>query len=287
MLTKLKSLLGMGPKRDNMSRFRIMGQTGKGSMSRVLRAHDTPRNMEVAIKILDPNKLAKLVQRQAIKRAPEGEIAAAFHHPNVVRTFEHGINSERHQFLVMEFVKGVGLNYLIETRSDRLDGQRISLCRQAALGIAHIHDCNFIHRDICPRNIMVREDGTVKIIDFGLTVPNEPEFRKPGNRTGTAAYMAPELIRRSATDYRVDIFSFGVTMYETMTAELPWPGQDSLTVIVQHLNVEPTPPRELRPDITPELEQIMLKALARSPDERYQHMREIVMALDRLEKTDY
>jgi len=287
MLTRLKSLLGMGPKRDNLSRFRILGQTGKGSMSRVLRAHDKSRDIEVAIKILDPNKLAKLVQRQAVKRPPEGEIAGAFHHPNVVRTFEHGVNMEGHQFVVMEFIRGVGLNYLIETRSDKLEGQRVHLCRQAALGPAHIHDCNFIHRDICPRNIMVSEEGEPKIIDFGLTVPDEPEFKKPGNRTGTAAYMAPELIRRAVTDLRVDIFSFGVTMYETMTGELPWPGQESLTVIVQHLNVEPTAPRELNPDITPEMEAIMLKALERHPDQRYQHMREIVMALDRLEKRDY
>ena len=287
MLTRLKSLLGMGPKRDNLSRFRILGQTGKGSMSRVLRAHDKSRDIEVAIKILDPNKLAKLVQRQAVKRPSEGEIASAFHHPNVVRTLEYGINAESHQFLVMEFIKGVGLNYLIETRSERLNGQRISLCRQAALGIAHIHDCNYIHRDVCPRNTMVNEEGEAKVIDFGLTVPDEPEFKKPGNRTGTAAYMAPELIRRSVTDHRVDIFSFGVMMYELMTADLPWPGQESLTVIVQHLNVEPTPPRSLRPDIAPELEQIMLKTIHRSPDQRYQHMREIAMALDRLERKDY
>ena len=287
MLGKLRELLGMGRKRDDLSRFRILGQTGKGSMSRVLRAFDTSRDTDVAIKILDPNKLAKLMQRQALNRPPEGEIASAFRHPYVVRTLEYGINTEGHQFLVMEFIKGVGLNYLIETRSEDIQGRRIDLCVQIARGMAHIHDCNFIHRDVCPRNIMVDENRTAKIIDFGLSVPDEAEFKKPGNRTGTAAYMAPELIRRTATDHRVDIFSFGVTMYEMMTGELPWPGQESLTVIVQHLNVDPTPPSELRPDMDPELEQIILRAIARKPDERYQHMREIAMALEKLDRRDY
>ena len=123
----------------------------------------------------------------------------------------------------MELIDGMGLNYLIETRSPSLDGRRIEYLAQLASGIGYIHDQGYLHRDICPRNVMVTMDHKVKIIDFGLSIPDTPEFGKPGNRTGTADYLAPEVIRRVATDRRVDLFALGVTAYETLTiGNLPW-----------------------------------------------------------------
>ena len=123
----------------------------------------------------------------------------------------------------MEFLDGPGLNSLIIGRSKLLDGNRLALARQAAEALEAVHDAGFIHRDICPRNFVCSKDATsLKLIDFGLTVPAEKEFMLPGNRTGTPNYMAPEVVRRKPTDQRLDIFSFGASMYELFAFELPW-----------------------------------------------------------------
>src|SRR5205807_1485992 len=123
----------------------------------------------------------------------------------------------------MELIEGMGLNFLIENRSPKLEGKRIEVLCQMAVGLEYIHNEGYLHRDICPRNIMVTNEGfQVKYIDFGLSIPNRPEFRIPGNRTGTPNYLAPELIKRMSTDQRVDMFALGVTAYELFTGKLPW-----------------------------------------------------------------
>ena len=110
-----------------------------------------------------------------------------------------------------------------------------------------MHTAGFLHRDICPRNVMVNKEGVVKIIDLGLPIPNKPEFCKPGNRTGTTIYLAPELISRSTTDHRVDMFALGVTAYEAFTGELPWERGSSQEVLRAIVNQNARDPRELRP----------------------------------------
>jgi len=283
LLAKLKTLFAGGGKKDDLSRFEILGQAGKGSMSTVMKARDLERERIVALKILDPIKVHRLNARYRIARPSEGEIASSLRHPNLVRTYEYGITNRNEPFLVMEFIHGPGLSFLIETQSAVLDGRRIELLLGAARGLAHLHGLDFIHRDICPRNILIDPENTPELIDFGLTIPNTEDFHKPGNRTGTAAYMAPELIRRETTDHRVDIFSFGVTMYEMFTGRRPWEGSESLAVVVQHMNVDAKPISHINPAVPPELERIVTKSLARRPDERYQTMQNLVAALSKLE----
>ena len=145
-------------------------------------------------------------------------------HPYIVRTLEHGLTTDGCQYLVMEFLEGPGLNSVLVARDSRLDGRRIKYIRQTAEALAAVHKAGYIHRDICPRNLIFTGDWEIlKLTDFGLTVPATPPFMRPGNRTGTADYMAPELVRRRSTDQRIDVFSFGVTAYEICTFETPWP----------------------------------------------------------------
>src|SRR5262249_20633267 len=144
--------------------------------------------------------------------------------------------TEKEQYLVMELIEGMGMNFLIETKSDHLEGNRVNFLTQAAEAFEHIHRQGFLHRDICPRNIMVTREGVVKIIDFGLAIPYTPDFCKPGNRTGTPNYLAPELIKRTTTDHRVDMFALGVTAYEVFTGQLPWEKAESLQTLLSHLN---------------------------------------------------
>jgi serine/threonine protein kinase len=266
------------------SRFKLHNPVGSGSMSKVWRATDMKAGREVCLKILDKPKTDALKKRfVGLKRPDEGEVAIALDHPNIVRTYEWGLSTKGEEFLVMEFVNGVGMNLLVETRAAQLVGNELPLLIQAAEGLDYFHKKGFIHRDICPRNMMVTHEGVLKVIDFGLAVPNTAEFRKPGNRTGTANYMAPELIRRAPTDIRIDIFSFGVTAYETFTGVLPWESAESMQAMLQHLNSPPRDPREINPNVPDAVVPVLLKALARNANERYQNFRELIEDMQQLE----
>jgi serine/threonine protein kinase len=187
----------------------------------------------------------------------------------------------------MELIEGNGLNFLIETRSSNLEGNRIDRLIQLADGLEYIHKQRFLHRDICPRNVMVNQDGIVKIIDFGLTIPYRPEFCKPGNRTGTPNYLAPELIKRITTDHRVDLFALGITAYEVMTGQLPWEKSQSLQTLQSHLNSTGKDPREFRPDLDEHVARLLIKAIERNPNARFQTAAEFREALKALPKQDY
>jgi len=132
------------------------------------------------------------------------------------------------QFLVMEFVEGIGLSYLVDTQNAVMRNRRLRFIMQLGDAIAYFHKQGWIHRDICPRNVIISEDSKTKLIDFGLAVPTTPDFQKPGNRTGTANYMAPELIKRQRTSQQIDIFSFSVTCYEMYTRGFPWKTGETL-----------------------------------------------------------
>lgn len=145
------------------------------------------------------------------------------------------------------------MNSMIVAKDERLDGRRMRFIRQAAESLAYVHKSGFIHRDVCPRNFMLTKDcQNLKLTDFGLTVPATPPFMAPGKRTGTPNYMAPELVRRRPTDKRVDVFAFGVTIYEICTFELPWHSGATGLAAMSH-DTPPTDIREHRPQIDPAL----------------------------------
>jgi serine/threonine protein kinase len=147
---------------------------------------------------------------------------------------------------------------------------------QIGEALNHFHQQNWIHRDICPRNVMISDEKTAKMIDFGLVVPNTPPFCKPGNRTGTACYMAPELIKRQTTDQRLDIFSYAVTCFEMYTKRYPWDAALTIDAVLQHINKPPIALSTLIPTIDKQVEAAIMKGLAASPDDRWQTVSEMV-----------
>ena len=186
---------------------------------------------------------------KGLKKPTEGEIASSFKHPRIVETFYHGMTTNDEQFVVMEFLDGPGLNSLLIGRSKLLDGNRLALARQAAEALEAVHEAGFIHRDICPRNFVCSKDASsLKLIDFGLTLPAEKEFMLPGNRTGTPNYMAPEVVRRKQTDQRLDIFAYGVSMYELFAFELPWLRGDTGQAAMTHGQSAPPPLSKFYPE---------------------------------------
>jgi len=270
---------------DLKKRFDLIGRTGQGSMSKVWRARDMSYGRIVCLKLLDKEKTAKFEARfLGINKPREGAICVQLRHKNIVQTTEYGITTAGEYYLVMELIDGMGLNYLIETKSPQLEGNRVLLLAQIADALEYLHKQGYLHRDICPRNVMVTRENLVKLIDFGLTVPNRPEFCKPGNRTGTPNYLAPELIRRVTTDLRVDMFALGVTAYEVYTGKLPWEKTESLATIMSHMNSSGRDPRELTPGLDAATAAFLRKAIERDPRERFQDCAEFREALKKLPK---
>lgn len=276
---------------DVAKRFDLRRRTGQGSMSKVWYAYDRELNRNVAFKLLDREKTMRFEEtfrRRKLDKPTEGEICIALRHDNIVRTFEHGMTTTDEPYIVMEWIEGSGLNSLIDTRHKSLNGKRMSILVAIADALAYLHSRQYIHRDICPRNIMLTTDGAVKLIDFGLTIPDKPEFRAPGNRTGTADYLAPEIINRKATDLRVDIYALGITAFELLTGTLPWErATNSADTLRKHLNTPPRHIQEVRPDIDDDTAQVIMRAFEKDPMDRYRSMSDLRNAFEALSDREY
>ena len=282
-----KSILD-GGKVDVVARYQILREAVSGTMSSFNMARDRETEQIIGLKVLDKKKTESLEARfKGLDKPTEGEIATAIHHPRIVETHSHGITTNDEQFLVMEFLDGPGLNSLIIGRSKLLDGNRLTLARHAAEAIEAVHAAGYIHRDVCPRNFVCAPDATsLKLIDFGLTVPAENEFLLPGNRTGTPNYMAPEVVRRRATDQRLDIYSYGASIYELFAFELPWQrGTDGRAAMGHGQTVIP-PLSKYYPKIDKTLEAAIMKCLETEPDKRWQSMTQFLNAIKRLKHED-
>lgn len=288
LLDSLKNLFKSSSKKklpiaNVEKRFDLIGRTGQGSMSKVWRAYDRQLGRTVCLKLLDKEKTTKFEARfVGLNKPSEGEISLLLRHKNIVQTFEHGVTTQGEPYLVMELIEGVGMNFLVETKHPQLQGNRVNYLSQLADGIDFLHRQGFLHRDICPRNVMVSNQGVVKIIDLGLTIPYRPEFCRPGNRTGTTNYLAPELIKRQTTDHRVDMFALGVTAYEVFTGEMPWEKGTSEKVLRDIVNSPPKDPRDIAPDLPDEVVAFLRKAVDREPGQRFQKpsaFREALQAL--------
>lgn len=292
MLIKLKKLFGgQSPgvsktraSRINLGRrFTLVAETAQGSMSRVYRAVDNESGRAVCLKVQIPEKNSAAAARaEKAERPDEGEMGMKVVHPHVVRTLEYGLTTKGEHYVVMEFVDGPSLQYVRETRSAPRLEDKLELLAQAAEGLAAFHQAGFIHHDIGPRNFLTTRDGQVKLIDFGLAIPNTPAFRKPGNRTGTLNYMAPELVRRETIDERIDIFSFGVMSFELLTDRLPYDATNSMATMLARINSEPLDPAKANPNLPREVQELLRKLTARRREDRWPKMETLPKALRKL-----
>ena len=286
-LDRLKSML-KSDKLDVDERFERLRSAISGTMSNFYMARDRETKNIVGLKIAKQDKLKLFEARfKGLNKPSEGEIASSLHHPNVVETTEFGLTTENLPYTVMEYLDGPGLHELIHNRDQILSGKRLNLIRQMAEALAYVHEQEFIHRDVCPRNFIVMKDmSTLKLIDFGLTLPATPDFTQPGNRTGTPNYMAPEIMRRKTTDQRLDIFSFGVSVYHLCAFELPWPKpppEKAALAAIAHDKVEPRNIREYMKNINSELADAIMSCLAPDPRQRPQTLKDFLETIREIE----
>lgn len=273
----------------NLSHYRIISKLGAGGMGEVYLAEDTRLDRKVALKLLnedvatDSERLRRFVQ--------EAKSASALNHPNIITIHEISETENRH-FIAIEYIDG-------ETLHDRLRNGPLSLRSvldagiQIASALQAAHDANIIHRDIKPENVMVRPDGLIKVLDFGIAKVTEPVTlsqvdaeaptlrggTSPGTIVGTASYMSPEQARGKPVDARTDIFSLGIVLYEMLTGRKPFDGETSMDVIAAILHRDPPPIRDYMADVPAEIERIVNKQLRKDCDERYQTIKDLLIDL--------
>src|SRR5439155_7802521 len=252
----------------NLQRYRIVSRLGAGGMGEVYLAQDTTMDRKVALKIL-PEDLA--IEGERMRRfVQEAKAASALNHPNIITIYEIGETGNKH-FIAAEYIDG-------ETLHSRLSSGPMSLNSvldagvQIASALQAAHEAKIIHRDIKPENVMVRPDGLIKVLDFGIAKVSEPVTAlgadseaattikggtSPGLIIGTAAYMSPEQARGQVVDARTDIFSFGVVLYEMLTGRKAFEGETAMDLIGAILHKEPLPIRQLVPEAPSEIERII------------------------------
>jgi serine/threonine protein kinase/tetratricopeptide (TPR) repeat protein len=267
---------------QTVSHFRIVEKLGEGGMGVVYRAEDLHLQRPVALKFLSTVALSSVENRQRFLQ--EAQAAAGLSHPNIATVHEF-IETDGMSFIAMEFVEGSTLERLIGEGPLPLDrSTEYAVAVADALALAHRR--GVIHRDIKPSNIMVFGEGEdparrgLKVLDFGVArIEGAPGLTVAGTLVGTLAYMSPEQAAGDPTDQRTDLFSLGTVFYEMVTGTPPFSAETMAALLYKIVWEDPLPPRQLRPDLPPALEEIILRALAKDADRRYQSMREFLAGL--------
>ncbi len=266
-----------------ISHYKILEKLGEGGMGVVYKAKDIKLDRFVALKFLPPHTNSS--GQDKARFIQEAKAAATLNHPNICTI--HDIQVDDGQvFIVMELIEGETLK---EKSGNLSIKQAIDIAIQIADGLAAAHEKGVVHRDIKPENIMIRKDGIVQIMDFGLAKLRAAESRinrltKEGSTVGTAGYMSPEQVQGQDTDHRSDIFSYGVVVYEMITGQLPFRGVHDTALAYEIVNVDPPPMASAKPEIDPALDAIVLECLEKDVYERAQSLKQVAVDLRRYKR---
>ena len=270
--------MSTGIEPHSVGRYQVVSELGRGAMGVVFKAIDPNIGRTVALKTLRLDALG-IDSEEVVRRFKnEARSAGVMNHPNIVTIYDageiHGIF-----YIAMEFIEGTTLQSLMAEQRVLTVDKIITLSRQICAGLDYAHSHGVIHRDVKPANMMITSDGTVKIMDFGIAKAGGG-MTSTGQVLGTPNYMSPEQVKGRILDGRSDLFSFGVMVYEMITGEKPFMGQNITTIIYKIVNENPISPRELDVTVHPGLSAVITKALAKSPDERYQSGAELMRDLE-------
>ena len=265
-------------------RYEISEIIGDGGMAVVYKAWDTQDQMPVAIKVLREEYIDN---DEFIRRfKDESKAIAVLSHPNIVKVYDVSFG-DRMQYIVMEYIDGITLKDYIE-RCGSIDSKdTLHFIIQILRALQHAHDKGIIHRDIKPQNIMLLEDGTIKVTDFGIarfSQSNTKSMTMTNKAIGSVHYVSPEQARGEATDAKSDLYSLGVMMYEMLTGKLPFDADNAVSVAIMQLQSDPEPPRKLNPDIPVGLEEIIIKTMQKDPAKRYRSATEMLSDIYKLRK---
>src|SRR5215467_6450592 len=263
---------------QTVGRYEITGELGRGAMGVVYKALDPTIGRTVALKTMRLDVHGLDAQEMVRRFQNEARAAGVLNHPNIVTIYDAG-EEDGIFYIAMEFIVGTTLHELLAEKHVLPTDEVVQIARQICRGLDYAHSNGIIHRDVKPANIMITGNGTVKIMDFGIA-KSGGQVTNTGQVLGTPNYMAPEQVKGRPLDGRSDLFSLGVILYEMMTGEKPFVGQNVTTIIYKIVNETPIAPRELDVTIHPGLSNVVTKALAKSPDDRYQSGAELAHDLE-------
>ena len=261
-------------------RYLVESELGRGGMATVFKGTDTVLGRPVAVKVLSRQYSGDANFVTRFRR--EAQAAASLNHPNLVSVYDTGTDDGVH-FIVMEYVEAKTLADYLAGGGRIMPERSIEIAEAVcdALSVAHAH--GIIHRDIKPANVMITSKGDVKVTDFGIArvISGADTLAQTAAVLGTASYLSPEQAQSQPVDQRSDIYSLGVALYEMVTGRPPFSGDSPVMVASKHVLEQPTPPSKLNPDVSPELEAVIMKAMAKNPDNRYQDAEEMKADLER------
>ena len=261
-------------------RYELRSQIARGGTAQVYLAHDILLDRPVALKVLYPELSADTSFVERFRR--EAQAAANLSHPNIVQIFDWG-ESENTYFIVMEYIDGEPLSSIIRTQAPIAADQAAAVAADIAKALGYAHRHGVVHRDVKPGNVLITQDGQVKVTDFGIAraIGAEEQVTQTGLVMGTATYFSPEQAQGLGVDGRSDIYSLGVVLYEMATGRPPFVGDTPVAIAYQHVREHPASPRTINPAIPSALEAIILQSMAKLPAERYRSADELRADLDR------
>ncbi len=271
----------VGKRIDN--RYEVLEIIGVGGMAVVYKAYDRVDDRTVAIKILKEEYLANEEFRRRFKN--ESKYIAVLSHPNIVKVFDMSFG-DRLQYIVMEHIEGITLKEYIEQQKVIQPKEAVHFVTQILRALQHAHDKGIVHRDVKPQNIMLLQNGSIKVTDFGIASFSRSETATiaENGAIGSVHYISPEQAKGDFTDAKADIYSVGVLMYEMLTGQLPFRSENPISVVMMHINDEPTNMHELNNSIPVGLEQITMHAMQKDPRARYQSAAEMLLDIDEFKR---
>jgi len=260
-------------------KYQVHEEVGRGGMSIVYRATQLDDSLEVALKIAAG---LALDDKAALKRLiQEGKLLTDLHHPHLVQVFEVG-KAKGLYFIVMEYLGGGMLKDMIQRKGMLREKEALQMIMPVAEALWYVHKNGIIHGDLKPSNIMLNGKGNLKIMDFGLAELSFEQDDKDRRRTGTPTYMSPEQVQGHRLDFRSDIYSLGVTLYELITERVPFPGTDMKSVLTKQLMFVPKSPKVYNHELSKDLEAMVMSMLDKNPKNRPPNMDIVLSELKRI-----
>jgi beta-lactam-binding protein with PASTA domain len=258
-------------------RYRVLSRLGSGGMAEVWSAEDSQLGRRVALKLLASRFAADPGFRERFRR--EAAAAAAMQHPNIVSIYDRG-EWDGTSYIAMECVEGPTLKQLIQQRGPAGPGAATDIAIEILQALRYAHKRGIVHRDIKPQNVLIDEEGRAKVADFGIAHAGVSDMTDEGAMLGTVQYVSPEQAQGRPVSPRSDLYSVGVVLYELLTGQVPFDGEAPVSIALKQVSEPPVPPAQLEPSIPPALEAVVMRALEKDPDHRFQDAAEFIAALE-------
>jgi beta-lactam-binding protein with PASTA domain/predicted Ser/Thr protein kinase len=262
-------------------RYRVLGRLGVGGMATVYLAEDSSLGRKVALKVMadrysDDGEFVERFRREA-------QAAARLNHPNIIAVYDRG-EADGRPYIAMEYLQGRTLKQVIQAEGPLPPERALAIAMQVLAGLRYAHEHGVVHRDVKPHNVLVGDDGRIKVTDFGIAHAGDPQMTEVGSIVGTAQYLSPEQARGRAVGPQTDIYSLGVVLYEMLAGRVPFEGDSSVAIAMQHVSDHPPPLRALAPDVPESLALVVAHAMLKDPAQRYGSADEFASDLDRVRR---